>query len=103
MVPAVAYVSAQLLCSEAELCELVVWLRRFAVGQGYRLRSTHVERLGRPLDAFQALVEQVCGESITTVLVPSLHHLAGLGPPSVVRECLEHFIEGAVVVTDYAP
>jgi hypothetical protein len=100
---AAGYLSAHLLMTEAELSDLTQNVAAFARERGFVLRAIHVEHPPTAPDAFGALIEQVSAEAITTVLIPSLHHLAAVGRPLGTKEYLEHLIGGGVIITGYAP
>ena len=100
---AAGYLSAHLLITEAELSDLIQNVAAFARERGFALQAIHVEHPPTAPDAFGALIEQVSTEAITTVLIPSLHHLAAVGSPLGTQEYLEHLIGGRVIITGYAP
>jgi hypothetical protein len=98
----VGYVSAHWLIAEVAVPDLSFSLMAFAEARGYLLRAIHIEHAPTAPTGFQSLVEQLDRERIRTVLVPSLHHLAAVGEPLLIKEHLEHLIGGRVVVTGYA-
>ncbi|MFI6829427.1 hypothetical protein ACIBG5_20215 [Kribbella sp. NPDC050241] len=96
---AVAYANASLLMTHSELERVRMDVSRFASEWGYALACVHVEEPATSPDAFNGLVQQVTALDITTVLVPSLHHFAGIGSPVEVKNRLEHLIGGRVIPT----
>ncbi|MEU4288989.1 hypothetical protein AB0E63_12270 [Kribbella sp. NPDC026596] len=94
---AVAYVNASLLITGSELERVRMDVARFASDWGYALAYIHVEDQASTPDAFNGMVQQVTALDITTVLVPSLLHFAGLGSPVEVKNRLEHLIGGRVI------
>src|SRR5882757_8849239 len=102
MLPVAAYVSGHLLMTELELCDLEEVLASFAQRRAWCLRSICVEQPHTMPAAFQELVELVERGRISTVLIPSLHHLAAMGEPLRIKTYLEEFLGGRVVVTGYS-
>jgi hypothetical protein len=97
---AVGYVNASLLITDSELERVRMDVARFASDWGYALTYIHVEDRGSSApDAFHGLVQQVTALDITTILIPSLLHFAGLGSPVEVKNRLEHLIGGRVIPT----
>ncbi|MGY4767542.1 hypothetical protein ACXC9Q_11560 [Kribbella sp. CWNU-51] len=96
---AVGYVNASLLITDSELERVRMDVARFAGDWGYALTYIHVEDQASTPDAFTGLVQQVTALEITTVLIPSLLHFAGLGSPLEVKNRLEHLIGGRVIPT----
>jgi len=101
--PAAAYVSAHLLITQTELAKVRLDIARFAREWGYTLRAIHVEDQSTAPDAFQALIQQVTTEDITTVLVPTLHHFSALGNPMEIKDRVQDLIGGRVIPTGYTP
>ncbi len=95
--PAAGYVNASLLITDSELERARIDVARFAGEWGYALTYVHVEDRTTAPDAFNALVQQVTALDITTVLVPGIHHFAGLGNPVEVKDHLERLIGGRVI------
>ncbi|GAA2817267.1 recombinase family protein [Kribbella solani] len=97
--PAVAYVNANLLITESEVTRVRESMARFADEWGYDLDRVHVEDRTSGRSAFNAMVTQLTAEDITTVLVPSLHHFAGIGHPVEVKNHLQLLTAGRVIPT----
>ncbi|GAA2839623.1 hypothetical protein [Kribbella solani] len=97
MPEAVAYINKSLLITDTELERVRTDVARFAAEWGYALTYVHVEDSATSPDAFNGLVQQVTALDITTVIVPSLHHLAALGSPVDVKNRLENLIGGRVI------
>ncbi|GAA1548384.1 hypothetical protein GCM10009804_00930 [Kribbella hippodromi] len=97
--PAVAYVNANLFITESEVARVRESMERFADEWCYDLDSIHVEDRASGRSAFNSMVTRLTTEDITTVLVPSLHHFAGIGHPIEVKDHLQLLTAGRVIPT----
>ena len=96
------YVRAHLLMTEAELSDTKRALAKFADVEGYTLGTVYVERIDRAPSAFQALMDALQREEARAVVVPGMHHLTVLEPPSL-KDHLEHYIGARVLTARHTP
>jgi hypothetical protein len=83
------YICRELLAGERQIDELELRMSDFAETEGFALGCTYIETMvARPL-AFGALVEALSRAEAEAVLLPSLLHLAVLGPQHEIKKMLE--------------
>jgi hypothetical protein len=83
------FVRAHLLMTETELTDMKERLRYFAREEGFALGAVFVERIDRAPAAHHALLDAIAREEARAVVVPTLRHLAVLGPAEAVKDKLE--------------
>ncbi len=93
-----AYIRAHLLMTENELADVKERLAYYCHTEGLTLGKVFVERIDLAPAAYHALVDALEHDDAHAVLVPSLHHLAVLGPPTVLRDHLQRVTGLNVVV-----
>lgn len=79
------YVRVHLLMTPCELDGVCTRLAWFAEQEGYMLSRIYAEQVHTVPAAFEALIDEVVGEDIRTVVVPGMQHLKVL-PASMKRQ-----------------
>ncbi|QNE22380.1 hypothetical protein F1D05_36405 [Kribbella qitaiheensis] len=69
--------------SATEMARAQDGLLKFATQKGFNIDHVEifVEKLETVPDAFQKLIEKMTAQGERTVIIPGIHHLAGLGSP----------------------
>lgn len=87
--PALGFISMSFVTNTGQLLAIRRQLKAFATDHGLQLTKVYVEEPGSPSAAFD-LLESLLDSDGQPLVVPTLHHLAVLGPPAQIRDHLRH-------------
>ncbi|HZX08207.1 hypothetical protein [Kribbella sp.] len=97
-IPALGFISMSFVRNTGALLATRRQLKAFATEQGLLLTKVYVEEPGPPGAAFD-LLEALLESEGQPLVVPTLHHLAVLGPPARIRDHLRHCTHEVLIAT----
>lgn len=96
--PALGFISMSFVRNTGELLAIRRELLALANEHGLHLVKVYVEEPGPPSAAFD-LLESLLESAGQPLVVPTLHHLAGLGHPAQIRDHLRHCTHEVLIAT----
>ncbi|QNE21640.1 hypothetical protein F1D05_31620 [Kribbella qitaiheensis] len=79
-----AYIRRHVLMTPREMAQAQQGIIAFARARGLEIAEIFVEELETVPDAFARMAEKLHGTGERVVILPGVHHLAGLGSPPLV-------------------